>query len=90
MNHIHERSLQIVYKDYNSTSNGLLKKDKSVCVHHRNIQSLATELFKLKENLSNTTMSNIFPTKVLNNNLRSQTDFFRNTVNTRKFDLTLS
>ena len=32
-------------------------------------------------------MSDIFPTRVLNYILRSQTDFFRNTVNTTKFGL---
>ena len=32
-------------------------------------------------------MSDIFPTSVLNYNLRSQADFFRNTVNTTKFGL---
>ena len=80
--HIDERSLRIVYRDYNSFFKDLLKKDKSVCIHHRNIHSLTVELFKVKEKLSNTIMSDIFPTRVLNYNLRSQTDFFRNTVNT--------
>ena len=87
INHIHERSLRIVYRDYNSSFKDLLQKDNSVCIHHRNIQSLAVELFNVKENLSNTIMSNIFPTRVLNYNLRSQIDFFRNTANTKKFDL---
>ena len=32
-------------------------------------------------------MSSIFLTRALNYNLRSQTDFFRNTVNTTKFGL---
>ena len=32
-------------------------------------------------------MSDIFLTRVLNCNLSSQTDFFRNTVNTTKFGL---
>ena len=45
---------------------------------------LALQLFKMKGNLSNTIMSYIFPTRVLN---RSQTDFFRNTVNATKFGL---
>ena len=83
INHIHERSLRIVYRDYNSSFKDLLKKDNSVCIHHRNIQSLAVELFKVKD----TIMSDIFPTRVLNYNLRSQTDFLRNTVNTTKFGL---
>ena len=42
---------------------------------------------KQKENLSNTITSDIFPITVLNYNLRSQTDFLRNTVNTTKFGL---
>ena len=68
------RSLTIVYRDYNSSFNYLLKY-KSVCIHHKNI-CLAVELFKVKQNLSNVIMSEIFPTRVLNYNLRSQTDFF--------------
>ena len=87
INHIHERSLRIVYRDYNSSFKDLLQKDNSVCIHHRNIQSLAVELFKVKVNLSNRIMNDIFPTRVLNYNLRSQTDFFRNNVNTTKFGL---
>ena len=51
------------------------------------ISSLAVELFKVKENLSNTIMSDVFPTRLLNYNLRSQTDFLRSTVNTTKFGL---
>ena len=77
----------MVCKDYNNSFNDLLKKDKAACSHHRNIQSLAIELFKVKENLSNAIMSDVFPARVLNYNLRSQTDFFRNTVNTKKFGL---
>ena len=41
----------------------------------------------MKENFFNTITSDIFPTRVLNYNLRSQTDFFRNTVYTTKFVL---
>ena len=72
INHIHERSIRIVYREYNSSFKNLLKKDNSLCIHHRNIQSLAVELFKVKEHLSNAILSDIFPTRVLNYNLRSQ------------------
>ena len=57
------------------------------CIHHRNIQSLAIEIFKVKKNLSNTIMSDVFPTGVLNDNLRSQTDIFRNAVITTQFGI---
>ena len=87
INDIHERSFRIVYRDYNSSFSDLLQKYNFVCIHHRNIQSLTVELFKVKVNLSNTIMNDIFPTRVLNYNLRSQTDFFRNNVNTTKFGL---
>ena len=87
INHIHERSLRIVFGDYNFSFKGLLKKYNSVCIHHRNIQNLTAELFKRKENLSNTIMNDAFPTRVLNYDLRSQTYFFRDTVNTTKFGL---
>ena len=60
VNHIHEKSLHVAHKDYNSSFNDLLKKDKSVCNHRRNIQTLAIELFKVKDNFSNITMSDAF------------------------------
>ena len=46
--HLHERALRITYKDYISSFEDLLKRDKSVTIHHKNIQSLAIELFKVK------------------------------------------
>ena len=51
INHIHERGLRIVYEDYTSSFEELLLKDESVCIHHRNIQFVAIEMFKVKNNL---------------------------------------
>ena len=86
INHLHEHSLSMVYKDNNSSFKDLLKKDNSFTVH-KNIQSLAIELFKVKENLSNTLLNNILQTRTLTYSLRSQTDFARNFVNTCRFGL---
>ena len=81
INHIHERSLRIVYKHNIYSFQELLTKDKSFCIHHRNIQSLAIKLFKVKNNLSNRIMCDIFKTRNFDYSLRSQIDFIRARVN---------
>ena len=75
INHLHERSLRIVYKDNYSSYVDLLAKDKSFTIHQKNIQSIGIELFKVKQNLSNVIMCNILKTRTLTYNLRSRTDF---------------
>ena len=85
INHLHEWSLQIVYKDNVSSFKDLLKKDISFTIHQRNIQSLAIELVTVKGNISNNKMYDIFQTRNINYNFRSQTDFASICVNTNKF-----
>ena len=87
INHLHECSLRILYKDSISLFHGLLQKDHSFTIRHRNIQSLAIELYKIKENCSNEIMSSIFPPRLIKYNLRGQSDFFRNSVNSSKYGL---
>ena len=48
INRLQERALRIVYNDKSSTFYQLLEKDKSVTIHPRNLQYLATEIFKVK------------------------------------------
>ena len=52
INSIHERALRITYHDNTSTFQELLKKDNSVSIHHRNLQVLAMEVFKIHRGLS--------------------------------------
>ena len=47
INQIHERSLRTVYNDTSSTFQELLKRNRSVSTHHKNIQILTTEVFKV-------------------------------------------
>ena len=60
INHIHERALRLVYNDYTSSFSELLVKDKSVSIHHRNIQYLAIEMYKVANDCSPPFMKEIF------------------------------
>ena len=46
INRLHERALRIGYSDYKLSVNTLLEKDGSFSNHHKNIQSLAIEIYK--------------------------------------------
>ena len=52
INNIHERALRIVYQDKKSSFETLLKRDKSTSIHMKNLQYLANELFKVKNDFS--------------------------------------
>ena len=47
INSIHEGSLRITYQDHISAFSELLNNDNSVSIHQRNLQNLATEMFKM-------------------------------------------
>ena len=53
INHLQERSLRIIYNDYITSFEDLLKKDNSFKIHHKNIQSLAIEFFKVEKGIAN-------------------------------------
>ena len=60
INRLQERALRLVYEDYVLTYDELLDKDKSVTIHHRNVQLLAIELYKIRHSLSVDTIDDIF------------------------------
>ena len=64
INSFHERALRITYGDRSSSFENLLKKDNSVSIHHRNIQALATEMFKVKNNIAPEIMKELFAPKM--------------------------
>ena len=81
INHLHGRTLRIVYNDNQSSFENLPRKDRSVSIHHRNIRSFATEIYKIKNNLSTYIMSELFEKRNLNYNLRTPTDFSLHSIN---------
>ena len=72
INKLHERALRLVYKDENLTFQELLDKDDSVIIHHRNLQRLATEMYKIKNNLSPLHMRELFKEKINHYDLRNK------------------
>ena len=75
LNKIQERALRLVYKDNKLTFHDPLKLDNSVTIHQRNLQILATEIFKVKNSLAPEIMTEVFEIKEPPYNLRSETRF---------------
>ena len=81
INHVHERALRLVYNDYISSFEDLLKNDKSLSIHHRNIHNVAIEMYKVKNNLSPPFMKDIFDYKGCGRTTRMGEKFARPNVN---------
>ena len=76
INDLHYRALRLIYKENSLTFKELLQKDGSVTIHHRNIQKVGIEMYKIKHRLPPIVMEQIFPDRNYNGtNTRSQKDF---------------
>ena len=88
INNLHERALRTIYQDKKSSFETLLKHDKSVSIHVKNLQYLATEIFKVKNDLCPEIMKEIFifhenPTY----NLRSGNHLTRRNIRTTHYGI---
>ena len=82
INRIHERALRIVYRNYDLPFESLLRKAETVTIHHRNLQLLATEMYKVVHDLSPAIVTEIFPKNCQNYNLRYKETFRARKINT--------
>ena len=80
INRLHDRALRLVYNDYHSTFDELLERDNSVSVHTKNLQFLATEIYKFKNNISPQIMEQLFQFNEYPYNLRREDSLRRATV----------
>ena len=60
INRLHERSLRIVYNDFESSYEELLSKSNSYSIHDQNIHRLAIEIYKVANGLSTGDFANLF------------------------------
>ena len=80
INCIHERASRLVYDDYISSCEDLIRKDITVSIHHRNVQKVAIEMYKIKYNVGPQLIDDLFCKKALNT--RSKASFHRPNVRT--------
>ena len=80
INKLHERALRLVYKNSELTFEELLNKDNSFTIHHRNLQKLVIEIFKVINNESPPIMKHVFPVTTNPYNLRNNNPFISTNV----------
>ena len=85
INRIHERTLRIAKKDYESSFNTLLEKDHSVSIHAKNLQTLMTEMFKTMENINLPSMKETSYHRAVTYNLRNNNEFLLPRVRTTSY-----
>ena len=88
INQLHKQALINLYKDRKDIYEELLQKDSFVRVHHRKLQILVTEIFKVKNDLAPKTMTEVFQFRERFYNLRSGiSTFMTRKVRITYFDL---
>ena len=70
INTIHERSLRLIFNDYENSFEELLLLNNDFTIHQRCLQMLVIEIYKSVNELSPEIMKNIFPIQKPNYNLR--------------------
>ena len=72
---MHERCQRIVYSDETPSFEKLLETDRSVPIHIRNLQILATDFFKESKDLAPTIFNEVFSKRSVQYNLRHASEF---------------
>ena len=80
-------TLRISYKDNNSSFEQLLIISGSVTIDHKNLQVLATEVYKALTNLASSLMSKLFKEKDIKYNLRKGNTLVSKNVKTTTYGL---
>ena len=63
INELRKRALNLVCNDFSLSFSQLLEKDKSVTIHHHNLQRLIYQVFKVKNNMATEILTKIYSHK---------------------------
>ena len=75
INKMHERALRIVLNDHISDFETMLPNMNDTTIHHRNIQTLMIELFKIKCDLAPPVMDSMLNRRTICYNFRNLQEF---------------
>ena len=75
INRLHERCMRLIYGNKATSFGELLEQDKTVSIHIRNLQMLATEMFTVYRNMYTRIFSELFCRRDICYNFRSNSNF---------------
>ena len=81
------RALRVVYRDFDSSFEELLRRDSSTTLHQRNLQKLMTEIFKVKTGIAPELMKGVFEFTDVPYNLRNQSKCNRSIPCTERYGI---
>ena len=87
INKIHERSLRLTYDDFESNFEELLLKGNEISFHHRTIQVLMTEIYKIVNNICPPIMKTLYNFRQNNYNIRNFQEIENKKVRTVQYGL---
>ena len=85
INRLHERALRVLYRDFDSSFEELLRRDSYTTLHQGNLQKLMTEMFKVKTGIALELMKGIFKFTDVPYNLRNQSKCNRSISCTERY-----
>ena len=60
LDNTHERALRLIYNDHEKSFNSILVENNLKTIHHKNLEFLATEIYRFQTGLSPPIMNDIF------------------------------
>ena len=75
INKLHERALRLVRNDHVRDFEVLLRKSSDISCHHRNIQMLMIQLYKIKNELAPSIMDSMLNRRNITYNFRNLQEF---------------